>query len=274
MPSSSEHVAALETGLSRSWVRQVATSGGGSVHRYGGLLVALSGVPDQTQQVAVAEAPMSDPIASVVAAESAFGLAGWTPAFDLVDGAQPDLVGVLSDRGYGIVADRPGMIKDLSEPNTLGTTGPCEVRPATRGDIAAIAEIQAAAFGIDRAVALALLPATALHDRTLEVLVASEELGGPVVGVVTVHHDGDVAGLIGAAVAPGHQGRGIGTALAQRGLTGAASTGASLAWLQSTTAGEALWTRCGFVEVGRCQVWLASHNPDPELHQRWIPTGL
>jgi ribosomal protein S18 acetylase RimI-like enzyme len=253
----------------------VAVSGGGSIRRYGGLVVALSGVADQTQQVAVVEGALEDPQASVVAAETAFRLAGWAPAVDLVAGVHPEVEDVLSTRGYGIVVERPGMVLDLSmRPTRAVARAGIDVRTARPHDLTAVVGLQSRAFGMDAGIAGAMLPARALGDPGLVLIVAAERGSGRLVGAVSVHLDGDVAGVIGAAVEPAVQGSGIGTALAEAALRSCASSGASTVWLQSTPEGERLWRRIGFVEVGRCQVWLASHHPDPELHESWIPTGL
>jgi GNAT superfamily N-acetyltransferase len=274
MPSSSERADAdVEAGLCASWARQVGLSGAGRLARLGGLLVALSGVPDQTQQVALVERPVLDPSASVAAAESLFLAAGWDPAFDLVSGAHPALEETLATRGYQVVVRRPAMVRPLD--GTTRDRGPrdVEVSSATLGQLVELARVQSAAFGMDERIARAMLPPVAATTAGLEVLVATDA-SGAVIGGLALHIDDRVVGVVGAAVTPECQRKGIGRTLTEVALARAAAAGARTAWLQATPAGSALWTSAGFVEVGMCEVWLVSHQGVSELHGGPRPTGL
>lgn len=246
----------LEAGLAASWVRQVRWSPAGEVHHVGGLLVALSGVSDQTQQVAVVEASVDEPEAAVVAAEVLFGRAGWNPAFDLVDGVHPALEEVLVDRGYRVVVERPGLILRESDPvPDLTASVPVRVaRPADRG---AVVGVQAEAFGLSRRMAATMLPEAAFADVGVEILVACGPRGS-VIGSVATHVDGDVAGIVGAGVLTRHRHRGAGTALTFAALESAARRGAGSVWLQSSPEGLGVYRRAGFRDVGSCRVWLHS----------------
>ena len=274
MPSfSDDPVADLEAGLCASWARQVALSGSGSLHRLGGLLVALSGVEDQTQQVALVERPMVDPVSSVVAAEALFHAAGWAPAFDLVQGAHPGVEEVLVERGYGVRVERPGMVHLLGGARGRRQVVGTNIVWATVAHLRDLAAVQSRAFGLDGDVASQLLPAASLRTSGLEVLVAIDAHGG-VVGGLCLHLDGAVAGIVGAAVDPERQRQGIGSALTRAALDRAKAQGARTVWLQATAAGEPLWRREGFVDVRTCQVWLVSQDRNPELHPSPRPTGL
>lgn len=273
MPSSSEAlVADLEAGLCASWARQVALSGGGALRRVGGLLVALSAVPDQTQQVAVVERPVVEPLPAVVAAEALFGGAGWNPAFDLVAGARPSLERVLSDRGYRVVAERVGMVRLLDD-RPAAPAGAPPIRPASVPQLVELAEVQGRAFRIAPAIAAMLLPPSSVSTPGLQVLVATDA-DGSVLGGLTLHLDGAIAGIVGAGVDPVHQRLGIGGALAAAALATAQRSGARAVWLQSTDEGRALWQGQGFTDIGICQVWLVSHDTRQELHPSLRPTGL
>ena len=248
-------------------------SGGGRVSHVGGLLVAISGVPDQTQQVAVVDGPVEDPLASILAAEALFLAAGWDPAIDLVAGAHPRLEAALASRGYAVVSERPGMVRGLAD---LGATDPladAHVTVASARQLVELAAVQARAFDMDRGVAELLLPPATVSTPGVEVLVITDERG-QVLGGLTLHLDGDVAGIVGAAVDPDHQRRGLGAALTATALRRASASGARAVWLQATEAGLPLWRGRGFVEVGSCQVWLVSHEAPPELHSGLRPTGL
>jgi ribosomal protein S18 acetylase RimI-like enzyme len=260
-------LARLEAGLARSWVRQAGWVPRSQVRRLGGLLVALSGIRDQTQQVAVVDRaasvggatddPVPDPEASVVAAEVCFEQAGWRPAFDLAAGAHPMVEQVLADRGFQVVVTRPGMVRstsvDLVAPAAPGVRLELGVSP----DRDAIIEVQRESFDLHPATARGLVPNALFADPEAAVIVAREHRprGGHVVGSVTVHLD-LTAAIVGAAVLPTHRHRGIGSALTTAALALARHHGADLAWLQASPDGEPLYRRLGFVEVAPFQVWL------------------
>lgn len=249
-------VEVVEAGLAASWSRQVGWTGG-SCHRVGGLLVAISGVDDQTQQVAVVDGAVVDPEAAVVAAEVLFDRAGWQPAVDLVAGAHPGLEEALSSRGFRVVAERPGMVLRAHDP-VPAVDPQVEVRPATPSDRAAIVGVQAEAFGLPRRIAGSMLPPPAFVDAGVSLLVALDRRRR-IVGSVGVHVDGAVAGIVGAGVLPRARRRGAGTALTLAALATAVDRGAEAVWLQATPAGLPVYRRCGFRPVAACQVWLRSH---------------
>lgn len=246
-------LAVVEEGLVASWARQVSWSRG-EAHRVGGLFVALSGVRDQTQQVAVVDGDVGDPDAALIAAEVLFGRRGWQPAVDVVAGAHPDVEDALRARGYRVAVRRPAMVIREGDPVTLDEPS-VEVRPARVGDRRAVVIVQSDAFGVGRRLAEQMVPEEAFADAGVEVLVA---LGsrGRVIGSATVHVDGTVGGIIGAGVLGRHRRAGAGTALTLGALDSAVRRGAHAVWLQATTEGEPVYRRCGFRSVGTCEVWL------------------
>ncbi|MBK5221954.1 MAG: GNAT family N-acetyltransferase [Acidimicrobiia bacterium] len=252
----------VERGLASSWTRQVRWTPSGTIHHVGGLVVALSGVADQTQQVAVVDGPVPDPEAAVVAAEVLFTAAGWTPALDLVAKAHPHLEEVLLARGYRMVVERPGMVRQCVDADSTAAAGAVAsdtvIRIAHHTDRSSVVGVQCDAFGVHHRIADALMPAAAFDDPGAVVLVADHH--GEVVGAVTVHVDGLVAGIVGAGVLPSHQRRGVGRALTDAAVATAAARGAASVWLQATEAGLPVYLRCGFRTVGPCQVWLRA-NP-------------
>jgi ribosomal protein S18 acetylase RimI-like enzyme len=251
-------VALLEHGLAASWARQCRWVPGSSVHHVGGLQVSLSGVADQTQQVAVVDGPVPEPLAATIAAEVLFDRAGWRPAFDLVAGVHPELEAALVERGFEVVVTRPGMVCDLRTAMPVparDSTRPVSVEVATRRDRAGIVIVQQDAFDLSIDTAFGMVPEAMFADPTAAVLVA-RSLGGEVVGSVTVHFDGQIGAVVGLAVAGPHRRLGIGSTLTAAGLDVARSRGVEQMWLQSTPDGAGLYTALGFVVVGSCEVWL------------------
>lgn len=259
-------VGRFEAGLVAAWARQGGWVPVAAWHRLGGLVVALSGVPDQSQQVALVESEPDDPAAAVLAAEVLFTRRGWTPGFDLLAGAHPRLEAALTGRGYRVVASRPGLVRRLDPLASVGTAPSVDpglaavvVRPARPDDLTAVRALQAASFDLTPAVADGMLAPGILTTPGAALLVAEEGgAGGTVIGSVLVHLDQPTAGIVGLAVAPVARRRGVGTALTHDALDRAARAGADLVWLQSTPMAEPLYRSAGFVELGRCEVWLLS----------------
>jgi GNAT superfamily N-acetyltransferase len=246
----------LEQGLATSWARQARWVPRSTIRHLGGVLVVLSGVRDQTQQVAVVEAPVPDPEASVVAAEVCFADAGWRPAFDLAAGAHPEIEAVLADRGFQVVESRPGMLRGIGRRDWPVVAAPAHLELGVSRDRDQIVEVQREAFDLHPQTARGLVPNAMFADPAVAVVVARTEPRGPVVGSVTVHLDGEVGAIVGTAVTRSHRRQGIGSALTGAALDLAHGHGIDSVWLQATPDGEPVYTRMGFVEVATCQVWL------------------
>ena len=127
------------------------------------------------------------------------------------------------------------------------------IRPAGAGDAVAIAALDAATWSFD----VTPSPRSSVPSSIDGMLVAED--GGEIVGYVAVgratrlesnRHVADIRGL---AVAPDHQGRGLGRALVQAALDAARERGArkvTLRVLAPNTAARALYESCGFVVEG------------------------
>jgi len=127
------------------------------------------------------------------------------------------------------------------------------IRPAGAGDAVAIAALDAATWSFD----VTPSPRSSVPSSIDGMLVAEE--GGEIVGYVAVgratrlesnRHVADIRGL---AVAPDHQGRGLGRALVEAALDAARERGArkvTLRVLGPNTAARALYESCGFVVEG------------------------
>ncbi|MFP3906615.1 MAG: GNAT family N-acetyltransferase [Acidimicrobiales bacterium] len=246
----------LERGLATSWARQTRLVPGSTIRHLGGLLVALSGIVDQTQQVAVVEGPVPEPGAAVIAAEICFDRARWRPAFDLVVGAHPDIEAVLEGRGFEVVVSRPGMVRPLAQRDWQAPDPGVVLELGTSVERDQIVEVQRVSFDLTPATASGLVGDAMFADPDIAIIVARTEIGGAVVGSVTVHLDPAAAAIVGTAVDPRHRQRGIGTALTAAALDLAAAHRIPHAWLQATTAGEGVYDRLGFARVARCDVWL------------------
>ena len=127
------------------------------------------------------------------------------------------------------------------------------IRPARAADAVAIAALDAATWSFD----VTPSPRSSVPSSIDGMLVAED--GGEIVGYVAVgratrlesnRHVADIRGL---AVAPDHQGRGLGRALVHAALDAARERGArkvTLRVLGPNTAARALYESCGFVVEG------------------------
>jgi ribosomal protein S18 acetylase RimI-like enzyme len=127
------------------------------------------------------------------------------------------------------------------------------IRPARADDAVAIAALDAATWSFD----VTPSPRSSVPSSIDGMLVAED--GGEIVGYVAVgratrlesnRHVADIRGL---AVAPDHQGRGLGRALVHAALDAARERGArkvTLRVLGPNTAARALYESCGFVVEG------------------------
>ncbi len=127
------------------------------------------------------------------------------------------------------------------------------IRPARADDAVAIAALDAATWSFD----VTPSPRSSVPSSIDGMLVAED--GGEIVGYVAVgratrlesnRHVADIRGL---AVAPDHQGRGLGRALVEAALDAARERGArkvTLRVLGPNTAARALYESCGFVVEG------------------------
>ena len=149
------------------------------------------------------------------------------------------------------------------------------IRPAGAGDAVAIAALDAATWSFD----VTPSPRSSVPSSIDGMLVAED--GGEIVGYVAVgratrlesnRHVADIRGL---AVAPDHQGRGLGRALVQAALDAARERGArkvTLRVLAPNTAARALYESCGFVVEGvrRDEFFLDGRYVDDVLMARMI----
>ena len=149
------------------------------------------------------------------------------------------------------------------------------IRPARADDAVAIAALDAATSSFD----VTPSPRSSVPSSIDGMLVAED--GGEIVGYVAVgratrlesnRHVADIRGL---AVAPDHQGRGLGRALVQAALDAARERGArkvTLRVLAPNTAARALYESCGFVVEGvrRDEFFLDGRYVDDVLMARMI----
>lgn len=137
----------------------------------------------------------------------------------------------------------------MSEP----TAGLLAVRPAEAADVAAIVEIERAAF-TDPWSARSFEALLGRDELLFEVATQGGGAGGQVVGYYVVYLAFDVGELANLAVGAAVRGQGVGRGLLQHALLAARGRGVTELFLEvreSNSAARRLYESLGFIEIGR-----------------------
>jgi GNAT superfamily N-acetyltransferase len=241
----------VAAGLRAAWTRHARTSGAGLVERFDGILVTLTGLPDDTLNVAFAEHAPVDAADAVARVDAWFTAHGRRIGLDLVRGRDPGVERAAGAAGLRVIVSRPAMAVAVTGPVAPGAVE--VVRVGDDRDLHRLRSVQSRVFGLDPTVASRFLSGDLLRDPGYRAFLAVVD--GEVAGSSSIHLDGGAAGVFGVATLPGMRRRGVGTALTGRCLTEAADAGADLAWLQSTPDGRSVYERLGFSVVADWDVW-------------------
>lgn len=173
----------------------------------------------------------------------------------------PDLTGWLHSRRMRCRKHFPAMVRTLSDPVTP-TRGPSGLTIRKVRDLDEFASTPHPAIGpptttLRRAALVRLRALVTASSQQIMPFVAYLK-GEPVGASELFIGSGRVAGLIGFSVLDEYRGRGIGAALLEHTCHEASSHGATIMALIATSEGERLYTRRGFVEVGRFGYWYRS----------------
>jgi [ribosomal protein S18]-alanine N-acetyltransferase len=135
------------------------------------------------------------------------------------------------------------------------------LRAARAGDVSALAAIEAASFSDPWSVRSFERLLSAAHARVTVVELPS----GLVAGFTVLLHAADEAELANIAVAAAHRGAGLGRALLAHAIAQASALAATTVFLEvrpSNVAALALYSRAGFLEVGRRRRYYSSPTED------------
>jgi len=179
------------------------------------------------------------------------------------DGASAELerLGMRDERGETLpgMALHPIAFEDATElPDGLAIR-----RVTDEAGLADHCSIVAEAFGLPLEIARALMPDEALAHEPLYVGYVDDE---PVVTALTYTGDGTV-GIYNVATREAWRRRGFGAAITRHALLDAAAAGATVATLQSSSAGQGVYESLGFREVARYRILVDrggdAAGPDP-----------
>jgi ribosomal protein S18 acetylase RimI-like enzyme len=234
--------------------RARAASCGGVAHEVDGLVVCLTGVPDDPFNPTLVEHPPADPIAALAAAAARYRSTGLSLGVDLEPRMHPAVRQAAERAGLRMVESRPGMALRVSALRPAPAPPGVEIcRVEDAKLLAAAAEADAAAFGAEVALTRAFLPDALLQDAAQRVFVAI--VGGAVVGAGESGLADGVLGVFGIATIPSFRRHGIAGALTSRLITDRAGE-ADLAVLQSSRLGYGVYERLGFRAMSTWEVWV------------------
>jgi ribosomal protein S18 acetylase RimI-like enzyme len=234
--------------------RARAVSCGGIVHEVDGLVVCLTGVPDDPFNPTLVEHAPVDPAAALAAAAERYRPTGLSLGVDLEPRTHPAVRQAAERARLRMVETRPGMALPVAELQPSAAPTGVEIRRVEDAMLlAAAAEADAASFGAELELTRAFLPDALLQDAAQRVFVAIVD--GAVVGAGESALADGVLGVFGIATLPSFRRRGIAAALTSRLIADRAGE-ADLAVLQSSQFGYGVYERLGFRTMSTWEVWV------------------
>ena len=128
-----------------------------------------------------------------------------------------------------------------------------EVTRASVADLERVRQILAEGFGMPIEVAQTLISEPLLDADDTAVVIGL--LDGRPMTTALVHVSGHAAGIYNVATLPDARGRGVGAAATWAAVMAGREFGAEHATLQSSASGYPVYSRMGFVDVGRYEQW-------------------
>jgi GNAT superfamily N-acetyltransferase len=251
----------IASGVAAAWRNRVRHLDGHVLGSRDGVLVCLSMLPADDQNVTVIEREPADALAALRWAERLVESQGRTFGVELEPGRHPEVDLAVRELGMGVVVARPAMairVADLAPPGP--PEGVVIRRVADPADLAMVAGLEMRVFGTEPDVAERMLGPSMLGATGIRVVLATLD-GAPAGFAWTNLHEGAV-GVFGVGVASEMRRRGIGRAVTAFAARDASS--ADLAWLQPTEMGRPLYESMGFEVASDWEVWVRG-GPTPGL---------
>jgi hypothetical protein len=235
------------------WSRAIDVQGG-EVLEYDGLVLALTNLPSDDQNVVLVGREPTDTLAALRMAEAEFRARACQFGVKVVVGRTPSAEWAVRELGLQRILQEPVMavsVADVAE--AAPPPGVSLRRVTTPEDRAAAVDVEMQVFGTRREIAEALVPASVADDPHVRAYVATLA-EGPVAGAHARRHEQTV-GIFGVGTVERARRRGIGGALTSLVVRDHANV-ADLAWLESSDLGRPMYERLGFRTIAHTEVWI------------------
>lgn len=250
----------IAAGMVAAWRDRVRHLAGHAIHEFDGVVVCLSNLPDDDQNVALIEREPADVRSSLAGALGMFEAHGRSPGFDLARGRHPDVEDALRGMGLDVVATRPAMAMPVDRIEALHVPDRVEIVRANDAEILeGLVDVEVASFGTDRTIAERLLSPAQLSFPSVRLYAAVADRRA--VAQAYTHTVAGAVGIFGVATLPEFRRRGIGTAITAFAIDDVRER-ADLAWLQATESGRPLYEGMGFRQVADWDVWARGEHDD------------
>jgi GNAT superfamily N-acetyltransferase len=249
-----ELAAAGDENLASAWSCMAASAG--SDREDDGVVVRIaSGLPIAFFNGAFCRRPVapSDADAVVRNAIDFFGVRAvpwllWTRS-----GVDVALSDACARAGLREVGGPPAMVLPAIPRDAPALPDGVEVTRASVADLERVRQILAEGFGMPIEVAQTLISEQLLDADDTAVVIGL--LDGRPMTTALVHASGRTAGIYNVATLPDARGRGVGAAATWAAVMAGRDFGAEHATLQSSASGYPVYSRMGFVDVGRYEQW-------------------
>ena len=227
----------------------------GWADRRAGAIAAVTGIPLPTLNLVLVDQAQAE-VALVGELLDRVGDAGVPYCLQSRPDAREPLSALASERGMQSESDIPLMAlrsKDLNLPNTPPQM---HLRLLTPEEAATHARVAAGGFEAPEELFRELVPPALLLAEGVRCYVGEVD-GEPVttaLGIVL----GDSVGVFNVATPPAHRGRGYGGAATAYVVSDGTRSGASWAWLQSSSAGLPLYEHLGFRTLEQWPCWVSA----------------
>lgn len=241
-------------GMIVAWRDRTTGIDGGEVLELDGLVLALSNLAPDDQNVTLVEREPADPIAALGLAEEEFRSRGRRFGVKVVVGRAPSVESAVRELGLARILSEPVMAVEVSGVLRAPTPSGVVIERARRTeDLSAAIDVEIEVFGTKRPIAEALLPPAVADHPRMRAYVARLD-GRPVAGA-QARRDGRTVGVFGVGTVERARRRGIAAALTSFVVTDHEGV-ADVAWLESSDLGLPVYERLGFRAVARSEVWV------------------
>lgn len=241
-------------GMIDAWRDRATGIDGGEVLELDGLVLALTNLGADDQNVTLVEREPADPLAALGQAEAQFRTRGRQFGVKVVVGRTPSVESALRELGLQRILSEPVMAVAVSDVVRAPTpTGVVIERARKAEDLSAAIDLEIEVFGTKRPIAEALLPPAMADHPKMRAYVARLD-GRPAAGA-QARRDGRTVGVFGVGTIERARRRGIGAALASFVVMDHGEV-ADVAWLESSDLGLPVYERLGFGAIARSEVWV------------------